>query len=174
MIYKNLTKAGITMDKETKDRFLRELMEATYERIYTFIDRRQADKDFAEDVVQETFLEAYRKAEVLMDHPNQLGWLYITARNKMLKLNSRKRDFCFFEDGEAIYLENLRKEDEQYGEIELEEAIKATVGEEEYHMLHDYYLGGYSSEEMAEKYGLESGNVRMRVSRLKKKLRKNL
>ncbi len=162
------------MDKETKDRFLRELMEATYERIYTFIDRRQADKDFAEDVVQETFLEAYRKAEVLMDHPNQLGWLYITARNKMLKLNSRKRDFCFFEDGEAIYLENLRKEDEQYGEIELEEAIKATVGEEEYHMLHDYYLGGYSSEEMAEKYGLESGNLRMRVSRLKKKLRKTL
>lgn len=162
------------MDKETKDRFLRELMEAAYEKIYTFIDRRQADKDFVEDVVQETFLEAYRKAEVLMEHPNQLGWLYITARNKMLKLNSMKKDLCFFEDGEAVYLENLRKEDEQYGEIELEEAIKATVGEEEYHMLRDYCLGGYSSEEMAEKYGLESGNLRMRVSRLKKKLRKNL
>lgn len=162
------------MEKETKDRFLRELMETAYEKIYTFIDRRQADKDFVEDVVQETFLEAYRKAEILIDHPNQLGWLYITARNKMLKLSSRKKDLCFFEDGEAIYLEKLRKEDEQYGEIELEEAIKATVGEEEYHILHDYYLGGYSSEEMAEKYGLESGNLRMRVSRLKRKLRKNL
>lgn len=162
------------MDKETKDKFLGELMEAAYEKIYTFIDRRQADKDFVEDVVQETFLEAYRKAEVLMEHPNQLGWLYITARNKMLKLNSRKKDLCFFEDGEAIYLENLRKEDEQYGEIELEEAIKATIGEEEYQMLRDYCLGGYSSEEMAKKYGLESGNLRMRVSRLKQKLRKNL
>lgn len=162
------------MDKETKDRFLKELMEATYEKIYTFIDRRQADKDFVEDVVQETFLAAYRKAEVLMEHPNQLGWLYITARNKMLKLNSMKKDICLFGDGEGIYWENLRKEDEQYGKIELEEAIKATVGEEEYQMLRDYCLGGYSSEEMAKKYGLESGNLRMRVSRLKKKLRKNL
>lgn len=162
------------MDKETKDKFLKELMDATYEKIYTFIDRRQPDKDFVEDVVQETFLEAYRKVEILMDHPNQLGWLYITAKNKMLKLSSRKKDLCFFEEGETAYIERLKKEEEQYGEIELEEAIKATVGEEQYQMLRDYYLNGYSSEEMAEKYGMESGNVRMRVSRLKKKLRETL
>lgn len=162
------------MDKETKDKFLRELMEAAYEKIYTFVDRRQADKDFVEDVVQETFLEAYRKAEILMEHPNPLGWLYITARNKMMKLNRRKKELCFFMDKETIYRERLKKDEAQYGEVELEEAIKATVGEEEYHILHDYYLGGYSSEEMAERYGLESGNLRMRVSRLKKKLRKTL
>ena len=162
------------MDKFAKDKFLKELMEATYEKIYMFIDRRQADKDFVEDVVQETFLEAYRKAESLMEHPNPLGWLYVTARNKMLKLSSRKKDICFFAVGDTAYLDNLMKEDEQYGEIELEESIKTTVSEKEYEMLRDYYLNGYSSEEMAEKYGMESGNVRMRVSRLKKKLRENL
>lgn len=162
------------MDKETKDKFLKELMDATYEKIYLFIGRRQADKDFVEDVVQETFLAAYRKAEILMDHPNQLGWLYITARNKMLKLNSKKKDLRFLEEGDIAYIERLKTEEEQYGEIELEEAIKATVGEEQYQMLRDYYLNGYSSGEMAEKYGMESGNVRMRMSRLKKKLREAL
>lgn len=162
------------MDKFTKDKFLKELMEATYDKIYTFIDRKQTDKDFVEDVVQETFLEAYKKAELLMDHPNPLGWLYVTARNKMLKLTSRKKGLSFFAVGENAYLDNLLKEDEQYGEIELKESIKTTVGEEDYEMLRDYYLNGYSSEEMAEKYGMESGNLRMRVSRLKKKLRKNL
>lgn len=162
------------MDKETKDKFLKELMDATYEKIYLFINRRQADKDFVEDVVQEIFLEAYRKAEILMDHPNQLGWLYITARNKMLKLNSKKKDLCFLEEGDIAYIERLKTEEEQYGEIELEEAIKATVGEEQYQMLRDYYLNGYSSGEIAKKYGMESGNVRMRMSRLKKKLRETL
>lgn len=162
------------MDKLMKDKFLRELMEETYDKIYTFIDRRQADKDFVEDVVQETFLAAYRKAEILIEHPNQLGWLYITARNKMMKMGSRRKDLCFFDGEETAYLGNLQTEEKQYGEIELEESIKATVGEKEYQILCDYYLNGYNSEEMAEKYGLESGNLRMRVSRLKKKLRKTL
>lgn len=162
------------MEKSTKDKFLKELMEATYDKIYTFIDRRQKDKGFVEDAVQETFLEAYRKADILMEHPNQLGWLYITARNKMLKMNSLKKEYCVYGEKQAVCLENIEDEEEHYGEIELRESIKATVSEKEYQMLRDYYLNGYNSEEMAEKYGMEQGNIRMRVSRLKKKLRKTL
>lgn len=162
------------MDKSAKDKFLKELMGEAYERIYIFIDRRQVDKGFVEDIVQETFLEAYRKAEILMEHPNPLGWLYLTARNKMLSMNSSEKSQYLFPDGDVVGLERGRMEDRHYGEVELEESIKATVSEKEYQMLRDYYLNGYNSNEVAEKYGMEGSNLRMRVSRLKKKLRETL
>lgn len=162
------------MDKSAKDKFLKELMEAAYEKVYIFIDRRQTDKGFVEDVVQETFLEAYKKAEVLAEHPNPLGWLYLTARNKMLSLSGSKKDLCFFEDGEEAYLNRAKMNDAKYGEVELEESIKAVISEKDYQMLCDYYLNGYNSGELAGKYGVERGSLRMQVSRLKKKLRKIL
>lgn len=162
------------MNKSAKDEFLKELMEVAYEKVYIFIDRRQMDKGFVEDVVQETFLEAYKKAEVLMKHPNPLGWLYVTARNKMMSLSDSNKDLCFFKNMEAVYLNSAKTEDVQYGEIELEESIKATISEKDYRMLCDYYLNGYNSEELAKKYGMGRGNLRMQVSRLKKKLRKAL
>lgn len=162
------------MDKSAKDKFLKELMEAAYEKVYIFIDRRQTDKGLVEDVVQETFLEAYKKAEVLAEHPNPLGWLYLTARNKMLSLSGSRKDLCFFEDGEEAYLNRAKMDDAKYGEVELEESIKAVVSEKDYQMLCDYYLNGYNSGELAGKYGVERGSLRMQVSRLKKKLRKIL
>lgn len=167
-------RSGNVMDKETKDKFLKELMEAMYEKIYIFIGRKQADRGFVEDVVQETFLEAYKKAEILMEHPNQLGWLYVTARHKMMKLGGKRKDLSFFDDGDVIYMEDLLTEDGKYAEIDLAESIRAAVGEQEYRMLRDYYVDGYSSEEVADKYGVEHNGFRMRMTRLKKKLRKNL
>ena len=160
------------MDKMAKDKFLKELMGATYEKLYAFVDRRQTDKWFAEDVVQETFLEAYRKAELLADHPNQLGWLYLTVRNKMMKMCGKKKDVCLFDGGEIVCME-LEEEEWKYREIELVESIKSAVSEEEYEMLRDYWLNGYSSEEVADKYGVDRGAIRMKMSRLKKKLREH-
>ena len=162
------------MDKSAKDEFLKELMEVAYEKVYIFIEIRQTDKGFVEDVVQETFLEAYKKAEVLMEHPNPIGWLYVTARNKMMSLSSGKKDLCLYKNLEAVYLNSAKTDDVKYGEIELEESIKATISEKDYQMLCDYYLNGYNSGELAEKYGVGRSNLRMQVSRLKKKLRKAL
>lgn len=162
------------MDKNTKDNFLKELMEATYDKVYYFIGKKQADKGFVEDVVQETFLEAYKKAELLMDHPNQLGWLYVTAKHKMMKLGAKRKELCFFEDGEVVYLENPSMESEQYAEIELAETIKTAASETEYQMLRDYYVNGYSSEEVADRYGVDRNGFRMRMTRLKKRLREDL
>lgn len=162
------------MDKAAKDKFLRELMETAYDKVYIFIDRRQTDKGLVEDAVQETFLEAYKKAEILAEHPNPLGWLYLTAKNKLMSLSSKNKDLCFFEDGEEAYLNRAKVDDTQYGEVELKESIKTVISEKDYQMLCDYYLNGYNSGELAGKYGVGRGNLRMQVSRLKKKLRKIL
>ena len=161
------------MDKETKDRFFDELMKKTYDKIYMFVGRGCKDREFVEDVVQETFYEAYRKAEILMEHPNQIGWLYNTAKNKRLKLWEKKKDLYL------AYQEYAKEEvadriEHDYEEIELAETIKASVSEKEYDMLCDYYLNGYSSVEVAEKYGVDKGGIRMRMSRLRRKLKEDI
>lgn len=161
------------MDKETKDRFFDELMKKTYDKIYIFVGRGCKDREFVEDVVQETFYEAYRKAEILMEHPNQIGWLYNTAKNKRLKMWEKKKDLYL------AYQEYAKEEvadriEHGYEEIELAETIKASVSEKEYDMLCDYYLNGYSSVEVAEKYGVDRGGIRMRMSRLRRRLKEDI
>lgn len=162
------------MDKETKDKFLKALMEENYEKVYIFISRKQNDKNFVEDVVQETFMEAYKKADLLVNHPNPMAWLYLTARNKMMKMTAKKKEICTLDIGRVNLLEDFKAGEVEYGEIELAAVIRDSVSETDYKMLCDYYVNGYSSTEIADKYGLEKSGVRMKISRLKNKLRGNI
>ena len=163
------------MDKETKDKFFDELMKNTYEKIYMFVAKGCSDKDFVEDVVQETYYEAYRKIEILMEHPNQMGWLYTTAKNKKMKLGKMRSEQSLAEvEFDDIKTDTIEAKENAYDEIELTETFKASISEEEYEMLRDYYLNGYSSVEVADKYGVDRGVIRMRMTRLKKKLKDNI
>lgn len=162
------------MNKEIKDQFFEELMKENYLKLHTFMSRRQQDKEFVYDVLQETFMEAYRKTELLMEHPNTLAWLYTTAKNKMMKMSSKRKELFFLDDETVNVLDDFGKGEVQYSEIELSETLKSSLGEREYEMFLDYYINGCTSEEIADKYGVEAGGIRMRMSRLKKKLRENL
>lgn len=57
--------------------------------VYNFIRYRILDKSLAQDVLQETFYLAYKKWDILKDHPNQTGWLLETARYKIQEFNRK-------------------------------------------------------------------------------------
>lgn len=162
------------MDRETKEKIFRELYEDAYKKLYTFLSRKQMNSDNVEDVIQETFLEAYSKIELLADHPNQMGWLYLTARNKMLKMMSKEKEICTLDDGPIEFLEDMRVGTVEYKDVEMTETIRNSVSGEEYEMFRDYYVNGYTHTEIAGKYGLSESSVRMRMSRMKKKLKNNI
>ena len=54
------------MNKQEKDKFFNELMADAYDKVYTFVGRGCKDREFVEDVVQETFYEAYRNIGIMI------------------------------------------------------------------------------------------------------------
>ncbi len=158
------------MNQETKEKFFNSLYIEMYPKMNNFVYRICKDAAFTEDVVQETFWEACRKIDVVMAHGEPRAWLYITLKNKMMKMGKKRNTLYPVEDE---YFAASAEED-IYRDIELAESIKSSVGERDYNLLCDYYVNGYSSAEVAEKYHLDKGGMRMRISRLRKKLEKEI
>lgn len=156
--------------EEARQKFFDKLYGEMHRKLGYFIFRTCRDATFAEDVLQETFMEAYRNIDKLMEHPEPKAWLYVAARNKMMKMGKKKNELCPVDDEYLI----VKTEERDYKEVELAEVIKSVVGEEDYNMLCDYFLNGYSAAEVARKYNVKEGGIRMRMSRLKKKLKNEI
>ncbi len=149
-----------------EERFFNELYDEMYHRLINFVYRICKDETFTEDVVQETFIEVYRNIDKIMEHPQPKAWLYVAVKKKMMKMGKKNGKLYPVKDESLI----IKMEEKRYKEIELAETIKSCVGERDYHMLCDYFLNGYSSIEVAEKYHVDKGGIRMRMTRLKRKL----
>ena len=72
-------------EKNSFDNF-EELYTNCYWLVYRYV-RHMIEKDLAaaEDVTQEVFLVAYQKWQEVRRHPNQKGFLLLTAKNKLKK-----------------------------------------------------------------------------------------
>lgn len=60
--------------------FIKELYLNYSEQIYTYLLTQTFEPNIAKDILQEVFLIAIQKKETLEQSPNQLGWLYKTAK----------------------------------------------------------------------------------------------
>lgn len=151
---------------QDEEKFFNEMYNEMYRQLIGFTYRICDDVSFSEDVVQETFIELYRNIDKLMEHPRPKAWLYIAVKNKMMKMGKKNGVLYPLKDESLV----VKTEEKSYKEIELAETIKNVVGERDYRMFCDYVLNGYSSVEVAEKYDVDKGGIRMRISRLKRKL----
>ncbi|MBE5883006.1 MAG: RNA polymerase sigma factor [Lachnospiraceae bacterium] len=132
--------------------------------VYTMIENR----DMAEDIVQETFYEAVRKYDVFSTHPNQMGWLYQTARYKIKECVRKVKPHAEVRF-EPTQLEPS-DEEEGYCKAEMEMVIKDTLTAEEMLRFRRYFLWGESIAEIAERENVSENNMRVKVTRLKKKI----
>ena len=76
---------GLTATEE----FMHQLFVKYYDLLMAYARSNIRDKYYSEDVVQDTFYEALRKADVLMFHPNVGGWLMETLKNKIRNLKKK-------------------------------------------------------------------------------------
>ena len=88
-------------DKESRHRGFNMLVRQYQERLYAFIRRMVSDHDEAQDVLQNTFLNAWNGLDRFRGDAQLFSWLYRIAHNECLDHLRRMRRGLFV-DGEAV------------------------------------------------------------------------
>lgn len=121
-----------------------------------------------EDIVQEVFLEAVRKYDSFKSHANPVGWLCQTAHYKIWECERllKKLNTLPFEELEEVEAASTVG----YAAVEMKLLFEATMTEAEKLRFYRYFLWGWSLEEIAEAEATSVKNMRVKLSRLKKKV----
>ncbi len=129
------------------------------------------DRSIAEDLVQESFLRAWRSIEKLKDENSVKSWLFTILRRENARLHERQRP----ETGQidTSQLEDQNQNDTRTEAFVLRRAI-AKLSEEYREPLVLQVLGGFSVEEIARLLNISKSAVMTRVFRARKKLRETL
>ena len=97
-----------------QDRQIAEAIHREQSRLRNFIRRRVADREDAEDILQEVFYELVEAYRMIKPVEQVTGWLFRVARNRITDLFRRKqrealrgRSSTGTEDGERLELEEL-------------------------------------------------------------------
>lgn len=147
------------------------LFERHHVEIFAYLHRMVDDREWAQDLAQETFLSAYRARDQLAGIQNPRAWLYRIATNLALNALKRKRRFAWLpwqwhEDRAAPA--NVA---EEVGRQALVEAALASLPPDYRAPLLLYAHYGFKVAEVAEALNLSEGAARMRLQRARELFR---
>lgn len=163
----------------------RELYEHFYHTVYRVVYRYCGDADIAQDIVQETFMRAFRYISTFKEEQdgNFEGWLVTIARNETFKYLKRqwKRNEISV-DEISIYSENISFQviedvEKKIEEIELMEEIFAildslSIRYRQILLLRLYH--DYSFKEIGQILGIQENAARQIYHRAKKAMMEKL
>ncbi len=158
----------------TNDEFILKLSREYYGRLYRYVNKICSNKELVADIVHDTFLIAYEKADTLRTHENMIGWLYLTARRRMLRL---LEETLYFENLDDL-AETLEAEEDLIEQciekLDLYPTVKKYLETEEFILLMRYYKEGYDYKELAKERKATEASVKMRIRRIIKKVKNRL
>ena len=153
-------------------------------RLYNFVFRFVGEPETAEDIVQETFLRAFRKREDYKAIANFSTWLFTIAGNlAKSELRRRKRWRLFSLDRDEESGTGLDLPDESFRPDKMTESSITDVQiQRAINSLSDNYrqvvllrdVEGLSYQEISEVVNCPVGTVKSRVSRARLKLQQKL
>ncbi len=151
---------------------LRHMVEEHYRRVYAFAYRLSGSAADADDVTQQTFLQAQRRIDQLRDPESARSWLFTIARNVFLKTRGKP------DSRNGVSLEAVAEPTADTLDTDFDgEALQNALNEltDEYRIvLVSYYFRDQSYKEIAEALGIPIGTVMSRLSRAKTALRRSL
>lgn len=162
--------AKVSSSMSTKQVRYEALVKALHADLFRYAYWLTHDKQVAEDLVQETFLRAWRALDSLKDEKAAKSWLITILRRENARRFERKR-FDMSEYEEASITDTISTSTEQ--EIEnhwLRERI-AKMPEEYREPLVLQVIGGFSGEEIADMLGLNKNTVMTRLFRARNQLK---
>lgn len=149
----------------TGDQDAFEMLVNTYQTpLFRYLNSFVGDRELARDLLQETFLRAYRSIASLEDPSMLRGWLYRIAHNQACSLLRRRRLIRWLPLG--FFAPSAQPSPER-GAIEAAqvEAALAHIPIEQRAPLLLHLVAGFSYIEIAKLLGVSEGAVRMRISR---------
>lgn len=158
------------------------LFEQERDRLRNFLLKRVGDRDKAENLVQETFAEAYRQIEDFRGEAKVTTWLFSIARN-LAYGELRKADRHACREHETIEFLQAERDGIRMATLEaVETAERKRIVHDALQELPEHYrrvvqlrdLEEQSTRETAEQLGLTEVNVRVRLHRARKQLREHL
>jgi len=152
-----------------QDQRISEAIEREQSRLRNFIRRRVADREDAEDVLQDVFYELVEAYRMMKPVEQVTAWLFRVARNRITDLFRRKQrealrsePATIAENGETLQLQNLLPSPDAgpeaaYARSVLLEELDAALDElpeEQREIFIAHELMGYSFKEIAAQTGV--------------------
>lgn len=158
-----------------------ELVERFHSRLYNAMLQVVGSHDEAEDVVQDSFVQAYVKLNTFQGHSKFFTWLYRIAFNNALSRQRRKRSDLSIEQSREITgsdpQDRLESPDEpllREERVSLVHQALRLLSEEHRAILVLREMEEMSYEGIAEVLSLNIGTVRSRISRARNQLKLHL
>ena len=142
--------------------------------------RKVGDFHFAEDITQDTFLQAYKKLSTLKN-PNQFaGWLHVIANRLCKNWNTKNKaviksmeEVSVLEMQTMSYDRYVSDKNEEAGSERRHEIVKkllAKLPESERTVMILYYLGEMTAKEIGNFLGVSVNTITSRLQRARKRL----
>ena len=144
--------------------------------------RKIGDFHIAEDITQDTFLQAYQKLSTLKKPQRFASWLYVIAANYCkMWLRKKRLSTQSLENTSSAQLEKVTysgyviEENERTTAETQREVVKkllAKLQESDRTVITLYYIGGMNYEEISEFLGVSVGAIKSRLHRARQRLKK--
>jgi len=156
----------IVMDKEAFKNSIFSLAD----RLYPMIFRMLRDESSTKDAIQDIMLKLWSKRDRLTDHPNQSGFVFLTARNHCYDILKKKNKVT----QEILESHGMVEQAENIELIELVREIISScpITHKEVLLLRD--IDGLEYHEIESITGLTIGHIRVVISRLRNYVQKQL
>lgn len=174
LYYGHGEKAVFLMTKET----LEELVEAHQAELFRYVRFIGADYSTAEDVVQETYLRAFKSvaAPGLENHKSRRAWLRRIAHNLFIDHCRRhQRSPISFsseaaETAENFWNQSFYQHDEGFGCMEALQQCMKKLSKSQREMIDAFYAERRSRDDIASSLGITSSGVKASLRRIRQAL----
>jgi len=140
--------------------------------MYRVAWRLTGNSGTAEDLVQETFVQAWQKIDSLRDVTKMRSWMFAILRNQNLKAIRKKRPTAS-PDVESV-IDHRGDESQQQEKSDIVQAAIEELDEDQRMPILLVSMEGLSVEEASEILGVPKGTVLSRMHRGRKRLKEIL